>query len=108
MYSDRDEPLASVLTRTLMETNQEVPDFLQLYMPEGAARENLKFETESDFDPNDLGGAAEDFGGGGWGGEDGTADGAGAGTAGQAAPSEPNQGGWGSDAAQPGSNGASW
>ena len=108
MFSDRDEPLGSVLTRTLMETNQEVPEFLQLYMPEGAAGENLKFETESDFDPNDLGGAAGDFGGDGWGGENGTADGASAATAGQAAPSESNQGGWGAGATQPESNGAAW
>jgi ATP-dependent RNA helicase DDX3X len=52
-YTDRDEGIASVLTRTLLETKQEVPDFLQEHIPEG---ECIKFETESDYDPNDLGG----------------------------------------------------
>lgn len=66
--------MGSILARTLLETNQEVPDFLQLYLPQGMTQENLKFETESDFDPNDIGGAA-DFGGqasggGGWGAEE--------------------------------------
>ncbi|PNY26698.1 ATP-dependent RNA helicase ded1 [Tolypocladium capitatum] len=59
LYSDRDEPIASVLTRTLLETKQDVPDFLQMYVPEGTAADKPKFETESDFDPNDLGTAAE-------------------------------------------------
>ncbi|KAF1854885.1 hypothetical protein Lal_00008680 [Lupinus albus] len=53
---ERDEPMASVLTRTLLETNQEIPDFLQQYVPEGEARNNLKFEADSDFDPNDYAG----------------------------------------------------
>ncbi|KAF7554003.1 hypothetical protein G7Z17_g3255 [Cylindrodendrum hubeiense] len=57
-FSERDEPLASVLTRTLLETNQDIPEFLQSYVPEGEARENLKFEADSDFDPQDVGGAA--------------------------------------------------
>ncbi|KAH7157447.1 P-loop containing nucleoside triphosphate hydrolase protein [Dactylonectria estremocensis] len=62
-YSERDEPLASVLTRTLLETGQEIPDFLESYVPEGEARDNLKFEADSDFEPQDVGGAG--------GGEDG-------------------------------------
>ncbi|KAK0615763.1 P-loop containing nucleoside triphosphate hydrolase protein [Bombardia bombarda] len=49
-YNERDEPIASVLTRTLLETDQEIPDFLEQYVPEGAAREHLKFEADSDFD----------------------------------------------------------
>jgi ATP-dependent RNA helicase DDX3X len=53
-YCDKDEPLASVLTRTLLETNQEVPDFLQSYIPEGDARTNLKFEADSDFDEGEA------------------------------------------------------
>ncbi|KAF4994420.1 hypothetical protein FGRMN_5839 [Fusarium graminum] len=67
-FSERDEPMASVLTRTLLETDQEIPDFLQSYVPEGEAREKLKFEADSDFDPNDYGGAGD--AGGGWGGDD--------------------------------------
>jgi ATP-dependent RNA helicase DDX3X len=79
-FSERDEPLGSVLTRTLLETNQEIPDFLQQYVPEGDARANLKFEADSDFDPDDYAGA----GGAGdaWGGDEG--DGAGAGSTGDA------------------------
>lgn len=57
-----------------METNQNIPDFLETYVPQGDAKENLKFETESDFDPNDLGGAAGDDAGGGWGASGGDAE----------------------------------
>lgn len=49
-YSDHDEPIAPMLTRTLLETNQEIPDFLQPYVPEGMTADNLKFETDSDFE----------------------------------------------------------
>ncbi|KAK4154854.1 P-loop containing nucleoside triphosphate hydrolase protein [Chaetomidium leptoderma] len=72
-YSDRDEPIASVLTRTLMETNQEVPDFLQSYVPEGASATNLKFEADSDFEDE---GANAGTGGAAWGagGDDADAD----------------------------------
>ncbi|KAB5547177.1 P-loop containing nucleoside triphosphate hydrolase protein [Coniochaeta sp. 2T2.1] len=64
-YSDRDEPMASVLTRTLMETQQEIPDFLEAYKPEGDAAVNLKFEADSDFEEND--GGSDGGEGGGWG-----------------------------------------
>jgi ATP-dependent RNA helicase DDX3X len=60
--------MGSVLTRTLLETDQEIPDFLQQHVPEGEAREKLKFEADSDFDPNDCAGAGD--AGGAW-GEDG-------------------------------------
>ncbi|KAK3393101.1 P-loop containing nucleoside triphosphate hydrolase protein [Podospora didyma] len=62
-YTERDEPIASVLTRTLLETKQDVPDFLQQYIPEGDARINLKFEADSDFDENDVAGAGDAGGG---------------------------------------------
>ena len=58
-YCERDEPIASVLTRTLLETKQDVPDFLEQYIPEGDARTNLKFEADSDFDENDVAGAGD-------------------------------------------------
>ncbi|KAK0717099.1 P-loop containing nucleoside triphosphate hydrolase protein [Lasiosphaeria miniovina] len=81
-YCDRDEPIASVLTRTLLETNQEVPDFLQQYIPEGDARTNLKFEADSDFDETEAAETGDD--GGVWGDESGdqptTGDGGGWGT----------------------------
>lgn len=59
--------MASVLTRTLLETKQEVPEFLQSYIPEGEAREKLKFEADSDW---------EEEMGGGEGGADAWGDGA--------------------------------
>ncbi|KAG6137375.1 hypothetical protein E4U28_004593 [Claviceps purpurea] len=49
-----DEGIASVLTRTLLETGQEIPEFLQMYVPEGDAATKPKFETESDFDPQEA------------------------------------------------------
>ncbi|KAI9904108.1 hypothetical protein N3K66_000637 [Trichothecium roseum] len=52
LYTDDDEPIASVLTRTLMETNQEIPEFLQEYVPEGMSGNNVKFEDDSDSDEN--------------------------------------------------------
>ncbi|KAF5017981.1 hypothetical protein F66182_10050 [Fusarium sp. NRRL 66182] len=67
-FSERDDAIASVLTRTLLETDQEIPDFLQQYVPEGDARTNLKFEADSDFDPNDIAGTGDS--GGTWGADD--------------------------------------
>lgn len=61
-YSEKDEPLASVLTRTLLETKQEVPDFLQSYIPEGDALEHLKFEADSDYDEGEAAGGGGDWG----------------------------------------------
>ncbi|KAH8907772.1 DEAD-domain-containing protein [Coniochaeta sp. PMI_546] len=72
-YCDRDEPIASVLTRTLLETKQEIPDFLEPYKPEGEAAVNLKFEEDSDFE--EEGNAADEVEGGGWGGGDNEANG---------------------------------
>ncbi|KAK1758542.1 putative ATP-dependent rna helicase [Echria macrotheca] len=80
-FTDKDEGMASVLTRTLLETNQTIPDFLEAYVPEGPARENLKFEADSDFE-EDTGG--DDGTGGGWGGAGGE--------------SAPNNDGWGAAA----------
>ena len=48
MYTDRDESIASDLTRILMETKQEIPEFLAMYRPEDA--ENLDFDDDSDED----------------------------------------------------------
>ena len=56
--------MASVLTRTLLETNQEIPHFLEAFVPEGDARVNLKFEADSDWE-SENGDAAG--GGDGWG-----------------------------------------
>ena len=63
-FTERDEPIASVLTRTLLETGQEIPEFLQTYMPQG---NKIQFETESDFDPNEMAGQSEGADAGAWG-----------------------------------------
>ena len=61
--------MASVLARTLLETNQDIPEFLQYHLPEGTTRDTVKFEVESDFDENDVAGAGEPADGA-WGGGD--------------------------------------
>ncbi|KAL6896968.1 P-loop containing nucleoside triphosphate hydrolase protein [Trichoderma evansii] len=132
-FTERDEPLASVLTRTLLETNQDIPDFLQAYVPENwSSGSKVKFETESDFDPNDVAGAGgceaggaeaggwngDDNGhgdsGGGWGGSgaaDGAADGeavnSGGGWNQGASDANASGGTWGAEAAQPAAT-AAW
>lgn len=45
-----DDSIASVLTRTLLETRQEIPECLREYVPDGEAANKLRFETESDYD----------------------------------------------------------
>ncbi|KAL6820348.1 P-loop containing nucleoside triphosphate hydrolase protein [Trichoderma sp. SZMC 28015] len=98
-FTDRDEAIASVLTRTLLETNQDIPDFLQSYIPDNYANGiKVKFETESDFDPNDVAGAG-DAQGGGWGGDE-TANldsgaGGGWGASGDTGDAADSGGGWG-------------
>ncbi|KAL1872340.1 hypothetical protein Daus18300_004310 [Diaporthe australafricana] len=62
-YTERDEPMAPVLVRTLLETKQKVPEFLEPFMPEGDELVNLQFPSEQD---DDNGGG--DFGAG-WGGD---------------------------------------
>jgi ATP-dependent RNA helicase DDX3X len=77
-YNDRDVDLAENLTKTLLETHQVVPDFLQQYVPDGFTADGkgdiktLKFEADSDYgdgNGDDNGGAAldDDADAGGWG-----------------------------------------
>lgn len=54
LFTERDEPIASVLTRTLLETKQEIPEFLEIYKPDMAPGASIKFETESDFDEMEV------------------------------------------------------
>ncbi|KAI0124745.1 P-loop containing nucleoside triphosphate hydrolase protein [Xylariales sp. AK1849] len=68
-YTERDEPIAEILTKTLLETKQEIPDFLKQYVPEGEELETLKFEPDSD-EESEAGDDAGEGGGGGWGGDD--------------------------------------
>jgi len=60
LFTDEDEPIASFLARTLLETGQEIPDFLQHHVSEG---QELKFEADSDSEPGDN--ADGDWGTGG-------------------------------------------
>ncbi|KAI1203471.1 P-loop containing nucleoside triphosphate hydrolase protein [Nemania serpens] len=57
-YTERDEPIAKLLTMTLMETGQVIPDFLAQYKPEDADISKLKFEYDTDEeDPGENGDA---------------------------------------------------
>ncbi|KAI0487338.1 P-loop containing nucleoside triphosphate hydrolase protein [Xylaria cf. heliscus] len=57
-YTDRDEPMAKLLTMTLMETGQVVPDFLEQYKPHVTDVSKLKFEYDTDEeDPGESGDA---------------------------------------------------
>lgn len=46
--------MGNVLVRTLLETNQEIPDFLGRFRPEGLEASHVKFETESDWDEHEA------------------------------------------------------
>lgn len=81
-YTEKDEPIASVLVRTLLETQQPVPDFLAHHMPEGEDLKQLKFESENELGVS-FGEEGSDGAGSGWGaaegGDDAAAGGWGAG-----------------------------
>ncbi|KAL9596039.1 MAG: hypothetical protein Q9219_006055 [cf. Caloplaca sp. 3 TL-2023] len=72
-YNDKDDALAEDLVKLLLETGQEVPDFLEDYKPSG----ELVFQDDSAEEDNADAGAAAggDSGDGGWGGEEKKADG---------------------------------
>lgn len=104
------------MVRTLLETQQIVPDFLAHHIPEGDDLKVLKFESENEIgggfaDDADAWGADGDAAAGGWGSAPaGDAGDAGADTAASggawgapAAPEEVSGGGWGAapDAAAP-------
>jgi ATP-dependent RNA helicase DDX3X len=84
-YNDRDEDLGPVLTKVLLETGQEIPDFLQQYVPEDTEAA-LNFDDDSGSeDTGDEGDADE---AGGWGA---SAEASGSGAAwGATAPAEPS------------------
>ncbi|KAI0203302.1 P-loop containing nucleoside triphosphate hydrolase protein [Astrocystis sublimbata] len=72
-YTDRDEPMAKLLTMTLTETRQEIPDFLDQYKPEEKDVSKLKFEY--DTDEEDPGEGGDTWGGGDAGATNGNEDG---------------------------------
>jgi ATP-dependent RNA helicase DDX3X len=71
-YNERNEDIAPELTKILLETKQDIPDFLEQYLPEGGKDAVLKFDADSDdegdVDVADSGEATGGNGGGsGWG-----------------------------------------
>ena len=66
-YNDKNEDIAEALTKLLIETRQDVPDFLESYKPEN--EEELKFDDDTDDEGDDAaggetwGGAAQTNGG---------------------------------------------
>ena len=105
LYCDRDEPIASVLTRTLLETKQDVPDFLQGYIPTDMENNRIRFETESDFDEEEANGAGAGAPAQGWGGN-GDANGSAWGQSGlsEANGNQTNESTWGDKPAAGGEN----
>lgn len=64
-YNDRNDDLAEDLCKILIDSKQEVPDFLQQYMPEDPTKIDWHDNTDDESDDGLSGGF-----GGGFGGED--------------------------------------
>ncbi|CAL3968100.1 unnamed protein product [Diplocarpon coronariae] len=77
-YNDRDSDIGEMLVKTLLETSQVIPDFLEQYVPEGfepaGEGETRRYTGNVDdlqFENNSDNGEGEDAdAGGGWGSED--------------------------------------
>lgn len=88
-----------MLVRTLLETNQEIPEFLEQFKPEGEDLTKLKFEAEGDFsDDEAIGGGDAAWGAGGGGDNGDAAAGAGGGWS-TSADDAPADNAWGAAAA---------
>ncbi|KAI0835419.1 P-loop containing nucleoside triphosphate hydrolase protein [Hypoxylon sp. FL0890] len=76
-YTERDEPLAEDLTKTLMETKQVIPDFLEPYIPQGVDPSTFVFEEDNseDEDDGDANAPVSAEGENGWGAGDANAQG---------------------------------
>lgn len=72
-YNDKNEDLAEDLVKLLMETKQEVPDFLDGFKPEDASNINFDDDTDNEgeegagADGGGANGAANSSSGDGWG-----------------------------------------
>lgn len=69
-YNDKNEDIAEALVKLLMETRQEVPDFLESFKPEDAT--NIDFDDDTDnegegSDSDGANGAANGSSGDAWG-----------------------------------------
>jgi ATP-dependent RNA helicase DDX3X len=98
LYNDRDEALAPMLVKVLMENEQHIPEFLEPYKPEEGAK--LDFEDTSDDEDAD-GGGADAWGGGS---NEGTGDGAWGGAGGDAG----GDGAWGAGDGDGGNQDDAW
>lgn len=96
-YSVDDEPLAPFLAKILVESGNEVPDFLQEYKPEDGAPLDFDDDSADENEPAEANGngAIDDTDDAGWGGASAVA-----------APVATDQSWGGKNAAQ--GNGASW
>ena len=94
-YNERNEEMAPVLVKILMETEQPVPDFLEAYKP--AEGEELNFDEKSDEEG--MADGVADEGGDAWGAAPAADDGWGAPAAEPAA--EAGNDGWGAPVAKP-------
>ena len=64
-YNERNEDIAEDLVRLLLETKQEIPDFLESYKPEDT--ENLEFNDDTDDEDETTAEAGATASGEGWG-----------------------------------------
>jgi ATP-dependent RNA helicase DDX3X len=113
-YNERDSDLAETLVKTLLETHQLIPDFLQDYIPEGFTADGegnpdlLKFEADSDNGEGDENGDASADAGGGWGAPDNSAPVAASGWGQPAAAPAPAASAWGQPAEAPAPVSSGW
>lgn len=61
-YNERNEDIADDLVKLLLETKQEVPEFLEAYKPEDV--EDLKFDDDTDEEGEGEAGGDDAWGGG--------------------------------------------
>ena len=47
-YSDRNDDIAEALVKLLVETKQDIPDFLERYVPEGTREGTAKLDFDDD------------------------------------------------------------
>ncbi|TGJ84893.1 hypothetical protein E0Z10_g3876 [Xylaria hypoxylon] len=106
-YTERDEPIAKLLTMTLMETGQAIPEFLEQYKPEDTDISKLKFEYNTDEEDPGESGDAWDAGAGEAGEASGDSWGTGGGDSGAPNGNEGggDSGGWGAPTNGSGGNG---
>lgn len=74
-FNDRDSDLADTLVKTLLETKQIIPDFLEQHIPEGFTADGqgntdlLKFDADSDDEEESADASGDTGGADGWGGK---------------------------------------